>query len=164
MSLCQYCEKLNNWEWNTNLSVGHRRSEVGWIKHHPSYDSLYKSVSEGCRLCSLLRSGLLHWMEDYATHGYLGCKWEPGTAEEYLMETIRNPGERLFLVLKHSNQQIDDYIYTDTTLFRGFDYRWWLPDDVCNIWKEDCLFGAPFHFKAPTGAYVTSSNIPCFNI
>ena len=103
-------------------------------------------------------------MEDYATHGYLGCEWEPGTAEEYLMETIRNPGERLFLVLKHSNQQIHDYIYTDATLFHGFDYRWWRPDDVCNIWKEEFLFGATFHFKAPTGAYVTSSNVPCLNI
>jgi hypothetical protein len=60
MELCELCQGISRRKWE----VEPMESWGKWIEHHESYRNLCKSVSEGCRLCTLLRAGLLEEGEE----------------------------------------------------------------------------------------------------
>lgn len=91
---------------------GRFEDEGEWIEHHESYSNLCKSVSEGCRLCTLLRHGLLDDMPgeaDYAEAWHLERDAEQ-ELKFWIVQNLTYPGD-------------GEGIICDTALMNGLYYR-----------------------------------------
>ena len=121
MDLCKICQVINRRQWKVKSM---NTLEGEWIKHHESYRNLCKSVSEGCRLCTLLRNGLLDSMRDYALSGHVSGYWEANSVELWQLETDGNEPDSTFWIVQQ--QTFPGYgkgIQCDRALLTGFFYR-----------------------------------------
>jgi hypothetical protein len=99
--------------------------QKGWIKHHLSYESLCTSAANGCRVCLILRNGLLNSATEYTVlQGQanrlpeLDQEIVKEIGEELLINTVRQPSQRLFLVLEYTDSRIR-YFSLNYTILGG---------------------------------------------
>jgi hypothetical protein len=112
-----------------------------WIEHHESYRNLCKSVSEGCRLCTLLRAGL----------------FEEGE-EAWQLERDVERDSKFWMVLEQTYPGNGEGFLCDRTLLTGFYYGSFSLDEVDEIKAETWRYpelGPFFQLRAPSGVYNT---------
>jgi hypothetical protein len=137
MELCELCQGISRRKWE----VEPMESWGKWIEHHESYRNLCKSVSEGCRLCTLLRAGLL----------------EEGEEARYL-ERDAEGESKFWMVQEQTYPGNGEGFLCDTTLLTGFYYASLSPDEVDEIKLEPWIFsglGPSFQLRAPSSMYTT---------
>ncbi len=52
--LCKYCLRIIQWSWPKRYSASESKD---LLDHHPTYLSLSRSVTMGCKVCSVLKAG-----------------------------------------------------------------------------------------------------------
>jgi hypothetical protein len=112
------------------------KSTGEWIRHHESYSNLCKAVSGGCRLCTLLKAGLLDEEE-----------------EVWHLESDAKQESNFWIVQDQNHPGGGEGILCDSTLLTGFYYARCSPNEV----EHSLAFAlAPFfQLRAPFGVYPT---------
>ena len=115
MELCELCQAISRRKWK--VASGRFEDEGEWIEHHESYSNLCKSVSESCRLCTLLRHGLLDEMR------YSPGEWGADNAEAWQLERDAEQESKFWIVQNLTYPGDGEGIICDTALLNGLYYR-----------------------------------------